>query len=626
MPVNQMFVYDVNTKQKHELMYIDPKVNDDVSGKKDLSFSIPLTDYNQIAFNALAGRNFIIIDEVRYKQQQYFINTPVLKQEGNLLSKDITATHIFSFRTTKHIVHDTIQGTKTLDEAMKHALKDSEFTYTIMSDAKDIGSKKLEGFGNKKSSELIEEIISTYGVEIIPDNTHIYVYKKAGKEITKRLDNISNLTSLQITTTEDNTTTRVKGYGKLKEDKDIISDQSMPYESKTGEWSYDSTLKSDYTKKIGATFTFSFTGTGFKFKTLISKLGGKWEFKIGDQTKSISVYKDSNPTEKEFDIIRGLDSKTYKVVATFKGRDSNNPNTKGTKKVDPVMYLLRGNIITVFRSFKNEDEKYVFPPVTYVHPDEKKFLINGQPSWADTVTDDSITTKEAMMELLKTKVNPYSEVSYDADYVELLDEALKDIEEPIMAGDTVRVYADTPLNGITIDGKLRATGVSYNPLNLNQAPDLTINGNRKTRVDAELEEKKRIKNQEQAIKNYQNQLAAGLTEITQIKQSIATSSTTQQTTFTFSLQFVDGSWAVSYGEGFTSKTANVLTLNTDDDYTVDYVACDPNTTLKDNGYTSYIEDVDTNRFNLTIYKDGKVIDPTTVPSGSKVKILIIGTK
>lgn len=230
------------------------------------------------------------------------------------------------------------------------------------------------------------------------------------------------------------------------------------------------------------------------------------------------------------------------------------------------------------------------------------------------------------MELLKTKVNPYSEVSYDADYVELLDEALKDIEEPIMAGDTVRVYADTPLNGITIDGKLRATGVSYNPLNLNQAPDLTINGNRKTRVDAELEEKKRIKNQEQAIKNYQNQLAAGLTEITQIKQSIATSSTTQQTTFTFSLQFVDGSWTVSYGEGFTSKTANVLTLNTDDDYTVDYVACDPNTALKDNGYTSYIEDVDTNRFNLTIYKDGKVIDPTTVPSGSKVKILIIGTK
>lgn len=371
--MNQMFVHDIKTGQKHELIHVEPKVNDDVTGKKDLSFSITLTEYNQIPFNALVGRNFIIIDEVRHKKQQYFINTPTIKQEGALLTKDITATHIYSFRAIKHVVHETIEGKKTLNEALKHAVKGSEITFTIMPDAKGIGAKKLEGFGNKKTSELMDEIISTFGVEIIPDNTHLYIYKKAGKEIVKRLDNLSNLTSLQITTSEDNTTTRVRGYGKLKEDKDILGDQSIPYDSKTGTWAYDSSLKADYTKKIGATFSFSFTGTGFKFKTLVSKLGGKWEFKIGDQTKTISVYKDSAPTEKEFDVIRGLDSKTYKVVATFKGRDSNNPNTKGTKKADPVMYLLRGNIIGVYRTFKNEDEKYVFPPVTYVHPEEKSF-------------------------------------------------------------------------------------------------------------------------------------------------------------------------------------------------------------------------------------------------------------
>ncbi|NUI62203.1 autolysin, partial [Bacillus amyloliquefaciens] len=87
--------------------------------------------------------------------------------------------------------------------------------------------------------------------------------------------------------------------------------------------------------------------------------------------KTISVYeKDANPTEKEFEIIRGLESKEYSVTATFKNRDSNNPNTKTAKKTDPVMYLLRGNIITVYRTYKNEDEKYVFPPVVYKHPDE----------------------------------------------------------------------------------------------------------------------------------------------------------------------------------------------------------------------------------------------------------------
>ncbi|MCY8174535.1 prophage endopeptidase tail family protein [Bacillus inaquosorum] len=621
-----MFVHDIKTGQQHELIHVEPKVNDDITGKKDLSFSITLTEYNQIPFNALVGRNFIIIDEVRYKKQQYFINTPTIKQEGALLTKDITATHIYSFRAIKHVVHETIEGTKTLNEALKHAVKGSEITFTIMPDAKEIEAKKLEGFGNKKTSELMDEIISTFGVEIIPDNTHLYIYKKAGKEIVKRLDNLSNLTSLQITTSEDNTTTRVKGYGKLKEDKDILGDQSIPYDSKTGTWTYDSSLKADYTKKIGATFSFSFTGTGFKFKTLVSKLGGKWEFKIGDQTKTISVYKDSVPTEKEFDIIRGLDSKTYKVVATFKGRDSNNPNTKGTKKVDPVMYLLRGNIIGVYRTFKNEDEKYIFPPVTYVHPEEEKFLINGQPSWAEPVTDDSIKTKDDMIKLLKTKVNPYAEVSYDADYVELLDQALADIEEPVMAGDTIRVYADTPLNGITFDGKLRATGASYNPLRPEQPSDLTIDGKRKSRVDMEIEEKKRAKNQEQALKNYQNQLATGLAEITQIKQSLATTQPSQQTTYTFSVQFLNGEWSVPYGEGFASLESGILSLNTDDDYTVQYVTGDANFIMKEAGYSLYVDDVDVNKINITLYKDGKLSDPLGVPDGSKVKILIVGQK
>ncbi len=624
--MNQMFVHDIKTGQQHELIHVEPKVNDDITGKKDLSFSITLTEYNQIPFNALVGRNFIIIDEVRYKKQQYFINTPTIKQEGALLTKDITATHIYSFRAIKHVVHETIEGTKTLNEALKHAVKGSEITFTIMPDAKEIDAKKLEGFGNKKTSELMDEIISTFGVEIIPDNTHLYIYKKAGKEIVKRLDNLSNLTSLQITTSEDNTTTRVKGYGKLKEDKDILGDQSIPYDSKTGTWTYNSSLKADYTKKIGATFSFSFTGTGFKFKTLVSKLGGKWEFKIGDQTKTISVYKDSAPTEKEFDIIRGLDSKTYKVVATFKSRDSNNPNTKGTKKVDPVMYLLRGNIIGVYRTFKNEDEKYIFPPVTYVHPEEEKFLINGQPSWAEPVTDDSIKTKDDMIKLLKTKVNPYAEVSYDADYVELLDQALADIEEPVMAGDTIRVYADTPLNGITFDGKLRATGASYNPLRPEQPSDLTIDGKRKSRVDMEIEEKKRAKNQEQAIKNYQNQLATGLAEITQIKQSLATAQPSQQTTYTFSIQFLNGEWSVSYGEGFASLESGILSLNTDDDYTIQYVTGDANFIMKEAGYSLYVDDVDVNKINITLYKDGKLSDPLGVPDGSKVKILIVGQK
>ncbi|WP_332286303.1 prophage endopeptidase tail family protein [Bacillus velezensis] len=623
-----MYVLDRNTKTKYGLPFVEPKVNDNVNGKKDLSFSIILNEANQLEFNALVGRNFILIDEVRFKEQQYFINTPTIKQEGDVLSKDITATHIYAFRASKHLVHDTIEGYKTLDEALSHALKDSEFKYVIMSDAKNIKSVKLESFGAKKSLELMDEIITNYGVEFIVDNTTIYVYKKAGKEIVKTLDNTVNLKSLTITITEDNTTTRVKGYGKAKEEKDTLGDESLSYKSKSGSWSYDDSLKADFTKKIGSSFTFSFTGTGFKFKTLVSKLGGKWEFKIGDKKKTISVYeKDANPTEKEFEIIRGLESKEYSVTATFKNRDSNNPNTKTAKKTDPVMYLLRGNIITVYRTYKNEDEKYVFPPVVYKHPDEKMFLINGQPSWAETVTDDSIKTKEDMEKLLKTKVNPYPEVTFDVDYNELLDAVMAGVEDVIQAGDTIKVRAKTKLNGITYEDKIRITGNAYNPLDLSQPQSLTVNGGYiKSRIDLEVEEKKRAKNQEQAIKNYEAQLKAGLTEINIMKQQSSTETYQTTNTYTYSIEYTGGQWNVVSGDGFTTINNTTLVLNTDDDFDFSYVTCESSTILRDKGISLFSDYQDTDKVLISFTQDGKTIVPTAVPDGARVKILIIGTK
>ncbi len=626
--MNQMYVLDRNTKTKYGLPFVEPKVNDNVNGKKDLSFSIILNEANQLEFNALVGRNFILIDEVRFKEQQYFINTPTIKQEGDVLSKDITATHIYAFRASKHLVHDTIEGYKTLDEALSHALKDSEFKYVIMSDAKNIKSVKLESFGAKKSLELMDEIITNYGVEFIVDNTTIYVYKKAGKEIVKTLDNTVNLKSLTITITEDNTTTRVKGYGKAKEEKDTLGDESLSYKSKSGSWSYDDSLKADFTKKIGSSFTFSFTGTGFKFKTLVSKLGGKWEFKIGNKKKTISVYeKDANPTEKEFEIIRGLESKEYSVTATFKNRDSNNPNTKTAKKTDPVMYLLRGNIITVYRTYKNEDEKYVFPPVVYKHPDEKMFLINGQPSWAETVTDDSIKTKEDMEKLLKTKVNPYPEVTFDVDYNELLDAVMAGVEDVIQAGDTIKVRAKTKLNGITYEDKIRITGNAYNPLDLSQPQSLTVNGGYiKSRIDLEVEEKKRAKNQEQAIKNYEAQLKAGLTEINIMKQQSSTETYQTTNTYTYSIEYTGGQWNVVSGDGFTTINNTTLVLNTDDDFDFSYVTCESSTILRDKGISLFSDYQDTDKVFISFTQDGKTIVPTAVPDGARVKILIIGTK
>ncbi|AME08524.1 autolysin [Bacillus sp. SDLI1] len=621
--MNQMFVLDRLTNKSYEICYVDPKLNDDINGKKDISFTIEQDENNLIPFNALVGRNFIVVDEVKHKSQRYFINSVTPKVEGDVYTKEVTATHIYVFRLRKNRIASTIQGKKSLNEALSFALKDSGFKFILMDDAKDIASQKLENFGSKSSLELMDDIINTYGIEIDADNTTIYVYKKMGRVINKKFDSASNMKTFQFTVNEDDTTTRVKGFGKLKEDKDILGDQSITYSSKTGSWEYDDSLKGDYTKKKGATFTFSFNGTGFKFRTLVSKMGGKWEFKIGDITKTISVYKkDANPTEQEFDIIRGLDSKDYKVTATFKGRDTANPNTK---KTDPIMYLLRGDIITVYRSFKNDDEKYVFPPVVYIHPEEKDYLIEGKPSWAEDVIDDTITNKEDMEKLLAKKVNPYANVSYNLTYDEYINTVLEGIEDEIIKGDTIQVFADVQ-SGIVFEDSIRVTGMSYNPLDLSEGAELTFNGGEQDPEDRQIEDKKRLKEQQRYINNNKNYIDSQLSVIKAQVEQIHNTPSPEREAFSYTIQFINGQWELISGEGYLSLSSKLLTLNTDEDYDVTYVSCEPSSILKEKGVSISIDDEDGSKFNMTFYQSGKLIEPTEVPSDSKVKILIVGQK
>ncbi|MFP3386793.1 hypothetical protein, partial [Tritonibacter sp. SIMBA_163] len=80
--------------------------------------------------------------------------------------------------------------------------------------------------------------------------------------------------------------------------------------------------------------------------------------------------------------------------------------------------LLRDNVIETYREYKNENEKYVFEPVLFVHPNEKDFLIDGQPTWAEPIKDDAVTKAEDMNTLLKEKVNPFPEVTVAIDFEE----------------------------------------------------------------------------------------------------------------------------------------------------------------------------------------------------------------
>ncbi|KMM55449.1 hypothetical protein ACH95_19145 [Bacillus glycinifermentans] len=629
--MNQMFVEDKQTGQKYELIDAAPRVTDATTGKKELTFTYSLEEANKLPFNALVGRNIIYIDERVHRSQRYFIRDVQTSQDGESLTKTVTASHIYLMRLQGHRIDNIISGTQSLENALKHALKDSGFTYKIMPDATGIADQKLDNFGDKFSIEMMDDIQSAFEVEFDVDNTIIYVYKKMGKKINKILDVQANVNGIQLSVSESNTTTRIRGYGKLKDEKDVISDNSIPYDSKTGDWTFDSTLNADYTKKTGATFKFSFTGTGFRFTTLVSKLGGFWTFQIDkDTSKKISAYRDvSNPEKQTIEVVRGLTSKKYDVTATFSGRDSNNPYTKGAKKVDPVMYLLRGNIIQTYRNFENEDEKYVFPPVLYVHPNEKDFLIDGHPIWADTVRDDSITKASDMLAILKKKVNPFPEVTLDVDFEEFDDPELEGIEDEITKGDTLHVIADTEQNGTTFEDDVRAISMTYNPLDKRDKPEITFNNFRKDIYDIQADSRRRISQQQ---KYFQSQNAAVAASIEAAKREILATVKTDvgstPSTLAYVLQVNAGVWAVISGAGEASLSGNTINLDTDDDLQVVSADVDTSSNLKQGGYVAALDynGTPTNRFAITLIKNESIVNPTTVSDGSKIYVNVVAFK
>ncbi|PRS07518.1 autolysin [Bacillus paralicheniformis] len=626
--MNQMYVQDRFTGQKYEIADATPRVTDGVDGKKSLGFTLENSFSDPLAFNALTGRNLIVIDERVFKNQKYVIRNVQISQDGELLSKSISANHIYVFLLGKNRVDDVITGEISLDKALNHALKGSNFTYEIMADARDIKPVKTDSFGDAFSIDLMDSIASNYKVEFDVDNSHIYVYKKMGRRINKTLDTRANIQGLQIQISEDNTATRGRGYGKQKEEKDMLGDESIGYEAKTGSWTYDESLKADKTSKIGSAFTFSFTGTGFRFKTLTSKLGGKWEFVIDkDTTKTISVYKDNDPKEEVIEVVRGLDHKKHHVVATFKSKDSKNPNTKGTKGAAPVMYLLRGNIIEIYREFKNEAEKYVFPPVLFVHPNEKDFLIEGQPTWAETIRDESITKAEDMKALLKQKVNPFPEVTVDIDFEEIEVPELKGIEDKITKGDTLHVIADTPQNGITFEDDLRAVSMVYNPLDDTEKPEVTFSNFKKDLIDIQLDSRRRIKKQERYLIEQKNQILAQIQAAKAELFNVVNSTQGKiPGNFTYTLTFNSGVWAVTSGLGNVSVSSTGLLLETDDDFQIKYVTSESSTVMKQNNVSASVdyEGSQTDSFTVSLLQNGKLLDPSNAPEGSKITILIVG--
>ncbi|MGN7342046.1 phage tail protein [Bacillus licheniformis] len=364
----QLHVSTKDGKKVVEITGVSVDLTDDTTGKKSFTFTITKTQENGTEFDLLVDDNILYLDEKKFKHQKYYITGVELHQEKNVISKTVTASHIFTVLLINNRIHETVSKKLRLRDALDFALKNTDFKYIFKTPESEFESADQENFGDKNSTELMDEIIEDYGIEIDVDNYKIYIYKKMGKRINFTLDSRYNMPGISITTNSQNSTTRAWGYGALKK---------------------------------------------------------------GSST------------------------------------DDKNP-------------------------------QYEFEPILHIHPDEKKFLIEGKPRWAEPIRDERYKKASSMISALKRHVNPYPEMTVEADFQKIYEPKLLEIEQDFWKGDTIHVLADTA-DGITFEDNVRLVSIQYNPLNPYSSPKLTFANFRKDIQSINVDQAKRLRDQKRYI-------------------------------------------------------------------------------------------------------------------------------
>lgn len=429
----------IRTVLKQEELLTDYEVarKNSVEGEKSLSVRVTETKQNEHSYPLIQNENIFIYDD-----EEYIIKTSSERTRGLTVSIECTAVHRMFDDLNNNYIYETHEGSLPIENLFNIAIAGSGYT-VILNKLELPQTVKVENFGDNNSMALLSDARELVGAEFDVKGKSIYVAKELARYTDEQLRYRYNINQPSKEIDTNSFKTYIRGYGKKKEEKDVLSGQSIPYDIRTGEYYIDSTLNKRATKKPGATFSFSFSGTGFSFNTIVHKLGGKWEFKVDEsKTKTIATYEEINPTTKTIEVFRGLENKSHSVVATFK-KDTKNPNT--IAPVDPVNYLLDGNIINIYRPLDGEESYTVV--ADYTSPLAAVFGIKH----AQPLRDGQYTDKHNLENALKRTLNDSIQITIKLTYVQLLEMGISDIRK----GDYVWCIID-PFN---IDVRIRVVEV-----------------------------------------------------------------------------------------------------------------------------------------------------------------------
>ncbi|MGM0807478.1 MAG: phage tail spike protein [Bacillota bacterium] len=373
-----------------------------VNGITSLSFLLFKTDNNSHSYDLVEDQAIL-----EYEGQKYRIKKILKRVAFNTLEKQVEAYHIM-YDLADNRIYDKTSGVKTIQQALDFALAGSPFSYNII---EAFSPMDLGEFGDANSINLLNIICESYGVEIQEDNYQLNIRKQIGVDAGVQIRRGYNLKELSFLSETNNLSTFIRGYGKKREGTDILSGTKIAAGSREGEYLFDEELVCDYTVDVGATFSFSFTGTGFNFETILNFLGGEWEFIVdGKENKRISTFSEEMTTQ-TIEVFRGLEHGNHTVIARFMGEDSSNPYTEVGGV--PRVYLKNGNIIGIYRAMQPEEIYPVY--VEYTSPNAAVYGIKH----AEPLRDDNITSNEELLNRLKKVLIDTPEITITVSFADM---------------------------------------------------------------------------------------------------------------------------------------------------------------------------------------------------------------
>lgn len=178
-----------------------------------ISFKVTKKNKNAFTFDLIQHESLIL-----YDGQWFVIKQLEPNANGNILTKSITANHIY-FTCQDHRQYEQKTKTWTIEEALEWTFKGNVlgFTWEVVGTFKKV---EIENFGDANALNMVTDILSKFNAVIDADNKHLIFYAADswGQITHNQFRYLYNTDTVNCRIDTTNLKTVIRGYGKQKED------------------------------------------------------------------------------------------------------------------------------------------------------------------------------------------------------------------------------------------------------------------------------------------------------------------------------------------------------------------------------------------------------------------------